>query len=214
MEPEPSILESFHLRRGKFIIYVGRLVPEKRVEDLIQAFLQLRTKHRLAIVGEGGYTDGYVNELLRVAGGEPRIVFTGLQRGNALETLYRGAAAFVLPSDLEGLPMSLLEATERGIPAVVSDIPPHREILGSVNGYDLFVPCRDVNGLTQKMGQVLECHDYYTEVASRARAFVRECYSWDSSVDETEKVFHRVIYDMRHGTVTSAARVGRTSFEA
>ena len=214
MDPDRSVLESFQLRPGKYITYVGRLVPEKRIQDLIQAFLQLRTGHKLAIVGEGGYTDSYVEELRRVASVDSRIVFTGLQKGTALETLLCGAAAFVLPSDLEGLPMSLLEAMERGIPAVVSDIPPHRELLGSVNGYDLFVPCRDINGLTERIGRVLECHDYYAEVASRAQAFVRKCYSWDSCADETESLFQRVIEDAQHGKGTCAARVGRASFEA
>lgn len=196
---ERHLVEEFHLCRGRYIIYAGRLVPEKRIEDLIAAFRRLRTAYKLAIVGEGGYTGGYVEELRKLAEDDPRVVFTGLQRGAALEALYDGAVAFVLPSDLEGLPMSLLEALEHGIPAVVSDIPPHRELLGTVKGYDLFVRCRDVDGLTDSLQRVLTNREYYAEVASRARAQVRTCYSWDANAEATERLFQAVVRDGRHG---------------
>jgi glycosyltransferase involved in cell wall biosynthesis len=192
---ENGLLESFRLEPGKFITYIGRLVPEKRIEDLILAFRQLRTAHKLAIVGEGGYTDDYVSELRNAAGDDPRIVFTGLQRGAALDTLYRGASAFASASDLEGLPMSLLEAIERGIPAVVSDIPPHRELLGSVRAYDLFFPRRDVGALAERMRRTLDGRDHYCEIASRAQTFVRKNYSWDASADATEKLFYQAVRD-------------------
>ena len=206
MDLEHSVLESFHLSPGEFITYVGRLVPEKRIQDLIVAFRQLRTAHKLAIVGEGGYTDAYVDELRKVAGNDQRIVFTGMQRGMALEALYRGAAAFVLPSDLEGLPMSLLEAMDRGIPAVVSDIPPHRELLGAVKGYDLFFRCRDVGGLADRLHQVLENRDHYAQIAALAKDFVHAYYSWDASADATEELFYQVVGDAQHGKLDHVQR--------
>lgn len=201
-----SILDAFHLVPGKFITFVGRLVPEKRIEDLILAFRQLRTAHKLAIVGEGGYTNPYVDELRSIAGADPRIVFTGLLKGTALAAIYESAAAFVLPSDLEGLPMSLLEAMERGIPAIVSDIPPHRELLGSVEGYDLFVPCRDISGITDRLSRLIKFHEHYTEVAKHAQTFVRNFYSWDASANSTEELLQRVVSDASDGTLNNMRR--------
>ncbi len=185
-----NVLDMHQLSPGQFFVYIGRLVPEKRIEDLIVAFRKLNTAYKLAIVGEGGYTDDYVTQLRRLGAVDPRVVFTGLQKGTALETLYRAATAFVLPSDLEGLPNSLLECMERSTPAIASEIPPHRELLGAIEGYDLFVKPRDVEGLTDRLRRVLDHPDYYAQVAARAQVFVRRSYSWESSVDLTEQLFY------------------------
>ncbi len=190
---DEGVLRTFDLTPQSFISYVGRLVPEKRIEDVIVAFRRVNTAYKLAIVGESGSKPGYMERLSRVAEGDSRIVFTGHQRGLALNTLYQRASAFVLASELEGLPMSLLEAMERGIPAVVSDIPPHRELLGSIKGYDLFFPCKDIDTLASRFVRVVEHREHYTEVASLAQAFVRESYSWDVTADATERLFYRVI---------------------
>jgi len=186
-----GVLDEFNLCAGRFIAYIGRLVPEKRIEDLILAFGRVATPYRLVIAGETGYTDTYVNHLRCLAAADARVVFTGLQKGAALQTLYRAAAAFVLPSDLEGLPNSLLECMEHATPAIVSDIAPHRELLGSITGYDLFVTPRDVEGLTERLVRLLRHSERYAEVAVRAQAFVRQCYSWEHSTDLTEEVFYR-----------------------
>jgi glycosyltransferase involved in cell wall biosynthesis len=186
-----GVLDEFQLSPGRFIAYIGRLVPEKRIEDLIIAFGRVTTPYKLVIVGEAGYTDNYVNHLRCLAATDARVVFTGLQKGAALQTLYRAAAVFVLPSDLEGLPNSLLECMEHATPAIVSDIAPHRELLGSITGYDLFVAPRDVEGLTERLVRVLHCSERYAEVAVQAQTFVRRCYSWENSADLTEEVLYR-----------------------
>ena len=197
-----SVLDQFNLSPERFIAYIGRLVPEKRIEDLILAFGRVTTPYKLVIAGEAGYTDTYVNHLRSLAATDARIVFTGLQKGAALQTLYRAAAVFVLPSDLEGLPNSLLECMEYATPAIVSDIAPHRELLGSIPGYDLFVTPRDVEGLTERLVRLLRYRERYAAVAVQAQAFVRRFYSWEHSADLTEEVFYRAaqVKDVSLGT--------------
>jgi glycosyltransferase involved in cell wall biosynthesis len=185
-------LAQWGLGEGEYVVYVGRLVPEKRVEDLIRAFRSIDTPLRLAIVGEGGYSEDYVTGLRSRAGGDPRILFTGRQTGETLDALVQSAAAYVLPSEMEGLPMSLLECMEHGTPAVVSDIPPNRELLGGIEGYDLFFPSRDVRALAGRLRRVMK-DPVYREVAARARAHVRDAYGWAEQAEATEAVFRRAL---------------------
>jgi glycosyltransferase involved in cell wall biosynthesis len=188
-----TLLQRWGLCTGEYLVYVARLVPEKRVEDLIRAFRSIDTRCRLAIVGEGGYSHEYVTRVRELAERDPRVVFTGRQEGDALRALFQGAAAYVLPSEMEGLPMSLLEAMVQGVPAVASDIPPNRELLGPVAGYDLFFPPHDVRALADRLRRVLASPRVYAEVAARARRRARESYSWPAQAEATEAVFRNAL---------------------
>jgi glycosyltransferase involved in cell wall biosynthesis len=158
---------------------------------------------RLVVVGEGGYTRGYTHHLREVARKDPRVVFAGAQRGATLDALFQAASGFVLPSEIEGLPMSLLECMAAGTPAVVSDIAPHRELLGGVEGYDLFFPPRDVRALTGRLSQLLGDPLRYGEVAERAQLQVRESYGWAPRAEATELVFQRAVERRVRGTIAS-----------
>jgi glycosyltransferase involved in cell wall biosynthesis len=121
------------------------------------------------------------------------VVFAGAQRGATLDALFQAASGYVLPSEMEGLPMSLLECMAAGTPAVVSDIAPHRELLDGVEGYDLFFPPGDVPSLAGRLSQLLGDPARYREVAERARFRVRESYGWASRAAATELVFQRAV---------------------
>lgn len=184
-------LKSFGLLPKKFIVCVGRLVPEKRLQDTIAAFKRIETDHKLVIVGEGKTTVDYV-ESLKSAGGD-RVVFTGLQNGPALETLFRLAAFYVTASELEGLPSSLLECMERGTCAIASDIPPHRELLGRVDGYDLFFNVGDFDALCAHMKRLLDQPQHAGAIAANAREFVRREYAWPVLAGKTEQFYLDVL---------------------
>lgn len=122
---------SLGLVAKKYLVFVGRLVPEKRVDLLIEAFQRLRPQGwKLALVGDRSDTNAFTAQLLKIANSSPNIVFTGELQGSQLAELMRGAGLFVLPSEVEGLPLALLEAMQEGIPAVVSNIPVHQQMMG------------------------------------------------------------------------------------
>ena len=129
--PPAVIAERWGLTTGSYLLFLGRLVPEKAPDLLIRAFRRLPGDLRLVIAGGSSFTDEYVAELEREAADDPRVVLAGYVFGEQLDELYSNAAAFVLPSYLEGLPLTLLEAASYGTPVVASDIPPNLEIVGS-----------------------------------------------------------------------------------
>ena len=187
------VLQEFDLIAHNYVLYLGRLVPEKRVEDLIAAFRGIRGNCKLVIAGESSFTNSYVAALRRLSAGDARIIFTGLQTGSAVHGLLHQAAVFVSPSAMEGLPMSLLECMQHGTPPVVSDIAPHRELLGGINGYDLFFPTANVEALRAQIEIALAAQPKYRNIAEKARLFVSKMHSWPAIADRTESAFYSVL---------------------
>lgn len=145
-QDEQSILSQFGLEPQRYILGVGRLVPEKGFHDLIAAFQRADPPHKLAIAGAADHEDDYSRSLLRHAG--ERVRFCGFQPHDVLRILYRNAALFVLPSSHEGLPIAALEAANLGIPVLLSDIRPNLEIdLAPTN----YFPAGDVETLQRKL---------------------------------------------------------------
>jgi glycosyltransferase involved in cell wall biosynthesis len=205
----PPVLYEFGLTPRQYVLYLGRLVPEKRVEDLIFAYRGIHSPFKLVIAGESGFTNAYVAGLRSVAGEDPRVVFTGLQDHEAAHGLLHNAAVAVSPSALEGLPMSLLECMQHGTPSIVSDIPPHRELLGSLAGYDLFFPPANTEALRTKLELVLGGQTHQRRIAEGARTLVSLMYSWPAIADRTEAVFYSVL-DNRAAAVTKPADLAPT----
>lgn len=188
-----EILAKFGLARGNYLLSVARLVPEKRFEDLISAYMDLESDKRLVIVGGSADTDDYVRALHATARGDSRIVFTGTQPREAVATFLRGAAVYVLPSELEGMPISLLEALEMGLPCVVSRLPVHEEILGPCSRYDLFFAPRDVAGLRASLRRALDDIPNQRNIAEEIQRHVRAKYTWPAIADQTENLYREVL---------------------
>ena len=123
------ITDHFGLEKDSYILFLGRLVPEKGIRYLVEAFKNVKTDKKLVIAGGSSDTDSFMEELRKLAKGDDRVLFTGFVQGAMLDELYSNAYIYTLPSDLEGMPLSLLEAMSYGNCCLVSDIPECAEVV-------------------------------------------------------------------------------------
>lgn len=184
--PASVIKEKWNLEKDSYLLYLGRLVPEKRPELLIEAFRVLETNKRLVIAGGSSDTLAYEKELRAAAQGDNRIVFTGFVNGEPLAELYSNCYAYVLPSDVEGMPMSLLEAMAYGCCCVTSDISECADVLAG-NGVTFEKGSADslraaLRGLLADAGRA-------DALGAAAKAHVEKTYNWDSVVERTLELY-------------------------
>ncbi len=181
----------FGLEPADYVMFLGRLVPEKDPRLLVSAFARVRTDKRLVIVGDSAGTDDYTDELRRLGSRDPRVMFVGYQYGEPLAALLSHAALFVQPSLLEGLPITLLEAAAYGLPVLASEIAPHREVIQcSAPGRQLFRTGDEV-ALVDQLQQAL---DNPVGLAQGARELTRDVtahYDWDQATDALVEVYER-----------------------
>lgn len=180
------IAERWGLSRGDYILYLGRLVPEKRGDLLVDAFRRLDTDKRLVIAGGGSDTDAFEIELRKRAGSDPRVIFTGFVTGDLLAELYSNAYVYVLPSDVEGMPLSLMEAMSYGTCCVTSDVPECADVLGSAGA--TFAK-GNVSELTRVLRGLLDNPERANKLGESARERVRNNYDWDSVVERTLELY-------------------------
>lgn len=173
-------LARFGLRPGRYFLHVGRMVPEKRQLDLIEAYRSvLPNGWQLAIAGRQT-ADPYSNSVREAARAEG-VVLTGFVKGAALEQLYSHAGAFVLPSSHEGLPIALLEALSYGLPVLASDIPANLAV--GLEPKDYF-PLGDVPAMARalvRLSQQLPDPDSRVQ----RRRWVADRYDWNHIAERT-----------------------------
>ena len=193
--PAPAALvRKRGLEPGRYALFVGRLVPEKAPDALVRAFRQVPTDARLVIAGGSSFSDDYVAALERLAGEDDRVLLTGYLYGEDLAALYQHAGVFVLPSVLEGLPLTLLEAASFGVPIVASDIPPHREVLAADGPGRRLVPVGDEAALAGAVADLLLRGDAAQRAAAtQTAASVLARYDWDAAARALEVVYGRVL---------------------
>lgn len=128
---KPNLIkEKFGLSQKSYILFLARIVPEKGLHYLISAFKQINNKNNLKLVIAGGssHSSNYYSEMVESAKGNSNILFTGFVSGNLLTELYSNALFYVLPSDIEGMPLSLLEALSFRNICLCSDITELRDV--------------------------------------------------------------------------------------
>lgn len=177
----PEMILELGLESEGYVLFLGRLVPEKGIHTLIDAWKNVRTEKTLVIAGESSDTDDYVKALK--AGAGERILFPGFVEGRLLRELYSHACVYVLPSTLEGMPVGLLEAMSYGNCCLVSDIPECREVLQ--NGGFCF-PVGDAAALAEKMRLLLDRPDLRKACKEVAKKRIRE-YRWSEITERTLK---------------------------
>lgn len=177
-----AITRKYGLEKDGYILFLGRIVPEKGVHYLIEAFKRLDTDKKLVIAGGSSDSAEYYESIKAAAASDPRIVLTGFTQGEELAELYSNAYVYVLPSDLEGMPMSLLEAMSYGNCCLTSDIPECAEVVGD---HAVTFHKGDVDDLTVKLGGLLSDSAQVMSLKTSAADYITDKYSWDDVVDRT-----------------------------
>lgn len=173
-----------------YVVFVGRLVECKRVDHLIRAFRQCRSDLKLVVVGDG--PPDIVGRLKELAGNDGRVIFTGALHGEELAAVFSNAALFVLPSVLEGLPLSLIEALAYDLPVVVSDIAENLEVVADGDRYRATVVARDdVESLDLGLRSAIE---KLGNARSTGNAeFIRAKYNWNQIATATLETYGQAL---------------------
>ena len=186
-------LKKMGIEEGGYLLFVGRLTPEKNVHQLIQAYRGLSTKLKLLIVGSPSHLGSYLSTLQALADNDARIVFTGPQYGEVLAELFSNAGLFILPSALEGLPIALLEAMSFGTPTLVSDIPENLEVTeneAEICGFAFKVG--NIENLRNTLESLLEQDGLLKLIGSKGQLLVENKYNWDNIAQETERNYMEI----------------------
>ena len=182
------ITDKFGLTKDSYILFLGRLVPEKGIRYLVEAFKNVKTEKKLVIAGGSSDTDSFMKELKELAKDDKRIIFTGFVQGQMLEELYSNAYIYTLPSDLEGMPLSLLEAMSYGNCCLVSDIQECTEV---VEDKALIFKKSNVQDLQNKLQAACDRTEKVMELRQQAADYICKKYNWDDVVEETLKLYRR-----------------------
>lgn len=183
---EPQIIkDKYGLEKNKYILFLARIVPEKGLQYLIDAYKQINTDIKLVIAGGASHTNDFLEEIKKKASEDNRIIMTGFVQGQELEELFSNCLIYCLPSDVEGMPISLLEAMSYGKTCLVSDIEENTQVIGE---YGITFKKSDIQNLKEKLQQIL-CN--YNKIIDNQHIqdYIFEKYNWEDVVRKTEKLY-------------------------
>jgi len=183
------LLKEFDLKPKGYFLFVGRFVPENKVEDVILAFKNLKTDYKCVIVGDSFFEDVYKQRLEHLAGGDKRIVFTGILGGEAYEEVLSNSFAYIEPKEVGGIHPSLLEAMAVGNTIVAKSLPEHKETL-SDSGlyYDVKNPS---TSLKRKMSFLIRNPKIAEKLRGLAERRARRYFSWKPIIVKYQKLFSK-----------------------
>lgn len=188
------INDKYGLSSEDYILSLGRIVPEKGIHYLIKAFINCTTEKKLVIAGGSESNKDYYNQLLRLADGHNRIIFTGFVFGQEIQELYSNAYIFALPSNLEGMANSLLEAMSYNNCCLISDIPENTEV---VKNNAIWFRKGDVNDLGEKLQMLLDDKVLVHKYKYKAGSYILDKYSWELVVDQMLRVYSGDVIDYK-----------------
>lgn len=180
------ITEQYGLKTNDYVLYLGRIVPEKGLRYLIHAWNRIHTDKKLVIAGGSSDTDAFLEELRKEAG--DNVIFTGFIQGRMLAELYSNAYIYTLPSDLEGMPLSLLEAMSFGNCCLTSDITECTDVVGD---HAESFRKSDVDDLSFHLQKLLDNPDLVKKYKQEAADFICRKYNWDEIVLKTLDLYRR-----------------------
>jgi glycosyltransferase involved in cell wall biosynthesis len=181
----PDKIREFGLKGGDYILTVGRIIPDRRIEDIIEAFQRIDHPLKLVIVGSELQRTAYSEKLESMAG--DRVIFTGDQFGDMLEELYSNCRFYVHASAVEGLPITVIEAMAHRRCVLLSDIPENQEAGGDAAQY---FSCGDVDELQAKLGLLIDNDDLCRHLGDKSLQRVEQEYDWDAISKRTEEFYY------------------------
>lgn len=183
------ITERYGLAGGDYICIVSRLTAEKGIHYLIDAYNRIKTDKKLVIAGDTSDTDEYVALLKQKAEGNPNILFTGFISGDTLTELYSNAYLVTLPSDIEGMSLSLLEALAYGNAVLCSDIPENTLV---TEDKAIHFRKSDVDDLADKLQMLCDDEVFVNDFKRGVDEFILGKYNWKTIADATRELYKRV----------------------
>lgn len=193
-EPCHEITRRWGLVRDGYVLFLARIVPEKGLHYLIQAFKQCNTSRKLVVAGQVP-DNAYGRQVLALAEDCDRIVFTGFVDGTPLRELYSNCALYVLPSEVEGLALSLLEAMSAGVRCLCSDIPENTAVL---DRFGTTFASGDVQSLFEKLQALLDAPPVYP-LAEAQKQYVQERYNYSRVEEQTWEVYQTALCNTGKG---------------
>jgi glycosyltransferase involved in cell wall biosynthesis len=180
----PAKIRQWGLEPGEYILFLGRFSPEKGCELLLEAYEQLNTEVKLVMAGASSYCDAYSRQLRSHA--SERIKILNWVSGETLDELLTNAMIFVLPSDLEGLSLALLDAMGAGLCVLSSDIAENREAVADA-GFSF--RRGDVADLADRLRFLIANQTVREAAGLAAKRRIREHYQWPDIAAAIEQIY-------------------------
>ncbi len=188
---DTKILDKFKIVENNYILYLGRLVPEKKADILIEGFIKADYKDlQLVIAGDDVNEKQYIKNLKNIAGGHENIIFTGAVFDEDKESLVQNCKIFCIPSELEGLPITLLEAMSYGKICLASDIEANIEALSDCG---IYFNVNNSDDLATKIDNIMDQFESNELLGSLAKQRIENNFTWDIISNNFDKYYKSLL---------------------
>ncbi len=182
---EPEIIkDKYGLEKDSYLLFLARIVPEKGLHYLLEAYKCIQTDKKLVIAGEGSFANDYCKKIRDMANQDKRVIMTGFVDGVELEELFSNCYLYVLPSDVEGMPISLLEAMSFGCACLVSEIEENMELVQDTAAH---FEKGNVNELIHALCKCLLEKPIIN--SEKVKDHLRQSHSWEYVVKKTLELY-------------------------
>lgn len=194
---EPNIIKKYGIEKRDYILFLARITPEKGLDYLFEAFKKLDTDKKLIVAGGLEPSTPYIEEIKKKAAEDERIKLVGFVQGDEFAELFSNCYLYVLPSDIEGMPISLLEAVSCRARVLVSDIPENTDMLV---GYGHSFGKSDPESLFEKLSELVSNEAIYDcdfkadktpdDVEKQLDELI-SMYNWDEVTEKTIEIYKK-----------------------
>lgn len=184
---EPNIItKKYGLKGNEYILFLARIVPEKGLDYLIDAYNKINTDKKLIIAGGASHTDDYFVKIQEKASQNKNMIMTGFVQGEELEELFSNCFIYCLPSDVEGMPISLLEAMSYGRNCLISDIEENKQVCGE---YATAFKKGNIEDLSKRLSQMLD--EINRKEKEQIQEYVLNKFDWNDVVEKTMELYKK-----------------------